>query len=122
MIEKRRFTRIVFSTPVTIVNGETEEVSELIDLSLKGALVAEPKNWTFDKDAEYQLRFTLEGSDIEITMEVELSHQRAHYLGWACHHIDIDSASHLKRLIELNVGDDDLLHRELADLGHPPEM
>ncbi|OZT82227.1 pilus assembly protein PilZ, partial [Vibrio sp. 03_296] len=35
-------------------------------------------------------------------------------------HIDIDSISHLKRLVELNVGDDTLLHREiehLSDLG-----
>ncbi|MEZ9333247.1 PilZ domain-containing protein, partial [Vibrio sp. 10N.286.51.A4] len=35
-------------------------------------------------------------------------------------HLDIDSISHLKRLVELNVGDDELLYREiehLTDLG-----
>ncbi len=38
-----------------------------------------------------------------------------------CEHIDIDSITHLKRLIELNLGDEALLHRELAHLIHAPE-
>ncbi|RCU45230.1 MULTISPECIES: PilZ domain-containing protein [Corallincola] len=122
MLEKRRFTRIVFSTPVNIVTGDKSVSTELIDLSLKGALVAEPKDWVYDEDADYKLCFHLDGSDVEIEMEVELSHQRAHYLGWNCHHIGIESVSHLKRLIELNVGDEDLLYRELADLSHPPAL
>jgi hypothetical protein len=121
MKEKRRFTRILFSTPIKIVNGDEVVATELLDLSLKGALVAEPKNWQFNPEANYQLRFLLEGSEIEIVMEVNLSHQRAHYLGWSCHHIDLESVSHLKRLIELNLGDDTLLHRELADLSHSDE-
>ncbi|MGF1806791.1 PilZ domain-containing protein, partial [Aliivibrio sifiae] len=31
-------------------------------------------------------------------------------------HIDIDSISHLKRLIELNVGNSDMLLRQLSEL------
>jgi hypothetical protein len=33
--------------------------------------------------------------------------------------MELDSASHLKRLIELNVGSEDLLHRNLENLSHP---
>ena len=55
---------------------------------------------------------------------------RPHSLGWAtargqdgeligfvCRHIDVDSISHLRRLVELNLGDEALLERELAALG-----
>ncbi len=38
----------------------------------------------------------------------------------AISHIDIESIAHLRRLVELNVGDDSLLHRDLehlSDLG-----
>lgn len=31
-------------------------------------------------------------------------------------HIDIESIGHLRRLVELNVGSDELLHRELEHL------
>jgi hypothetical protein len=32
-------------------------------------------------------------------------------------HIDVDSLTHLRRLLELNLTDPGLLNRELADLG-----
>ena len=44
-----------------------------------------------------------------------------HHLGLFCHHIDIDSITHLRRLIELNLGDETLLQRELAELLPPGE-
>ncbi|EEX38264.1 hypothetical protein VIB_000209 [Vibrio metschnikovii CIP 69.14] len=31
-------------------------------------------------------------------------------------HIDLESIAHLKRLVELNIGDDELLHRDLEHL------
>ena len=62
------------------------------------------------------LTFTLDDSDIQISMEVEATHLDDKRLGVYCHHIDIDSATHLKRMIELNVGDEELLHRELEQL------
>jgi hypothetical protein len=38
-------------------------------------------------------------------------------LGFVCQYIDLDSISHLRRLVELNLGDGSLLERELAALG-----
>ena len=40
-------------------------------------------------------------------------------VGMVCRHIDVDSISHLRRLVELNLGDEALLERELAALGEP---
>lgn len=119
MIEKRKFTRIVFSRPAAISDGVHTWPCKLIDLSLKGALVEKPEQWEYRDDAEYRLSFSLADSDIEVTMDVDMAHQQEDVLGFNCVQIDIDSVSHLKRLVELNVGSDKLLHRELAQLSHP---
>jgi hypothetical protein len=51
-----------------------------------------------------------------IKMQVRLTHEDNGQLGFVCQHIDLDSISHLRRLIELNLGDEEELHRELAAL------
>lgn len=50
-------------------------------------------------------------------MEVVLTRTQPQSLGFVCRHIDLDSISHLRRLVELNLGDEQLLERELAALG-----
>ncbi|ADV87510.1 hypothetical protein VVMO6_02488 [Vibrio vulnificus MO6-24/O] len=64
--------------------------------------------------------FTLSDSDIDISLEADVVGFDQQTIRLKITHIDIDSISHLKRLVELNVGDDALLHREiehLSDLG-----
>ena len=51
-------------------------------------------------------------------MQTAVAHIDANSVGFICEHIDLDSISHLKRLVELNLGDEDLLHRELHALIH----
>lgn len=116
MVERRRFFRVVFSTPAQLSQGQKSWSTYLLDLSLQGALVERPADWPEGSEGRFELSFTLADSDINIVMEVEPSHSAANRLGLYCHHIDIDSASHLKRLIELNVGNADMLQRELAHL------
>ena len=116
MIERRRFFRVVYSTPAQLQQGEQVWSTTLLDLSLQGALLNRPANWTQQNNGLFTLSFTLADSDIEIRMEVESTHLDEQKLGVYCHHIDIDSASHLRRLIELNAGDTELLLREFAHL------
>ena len=51
-----------------------------------------------------------------IRMTVTVMHVHADRIGLHCEHIDIDSVTHLRRLIELNLGDPELLERELSGL------
>lgn len=122
MIEKRKFTRIIFSSPVTLSDGLRTWQSKLIDLSLKGALIEQPAEWQFNDEVDYTLSFFLGDSDIEVSMQVDIAHKHDNLLGLNCVKIEIESVSHLKRLVELNVGNDKLLHRELAELSHPTPM
>ncbi|MGL6121966.1 MAG: PilZ domain-containing protein [Shewanella sp.] len=112
MDERRKFSRILFATNAHLQQGATQWDTTILDLSLNGALIEEPQNFIHSDDT-FTLSFTLSGSEIEIRMETELVHHRNAQLGLKCNVIDIDSISHLKRMVELNLGDASLLTREL---------
>ncbi|MGY3903031.1 PilZ domain-containing protein [Aeromonas lusitana] len=116
MPERRHFTRIFYLTAAKLVQGPQQWRTQLVDVSLQGALLLRPDDWSASDNREYEIVFVLGGSDIEIKMQVELTHEASKKLGFYCHHIDIDSASHLKRMIELNLGEEQLLYRELEQL------
>lgn len=113
MDEKRRFSRILFATSARLLQGEQVWETKILDLCLNGALVDTPNAFSPD-DSPISLVFCLPESDIEITMDVGVILNERNKLRLECLHIDIDSISHLKRMVELNLGDTELLHRELA--------
>lgn len=112
--EKRRFKRIPFNTPARIVSTQPMQV---IDISLKGALVTKPEQWSGAAGDIIHIEIPLDNGDAIIRMETRVAHIETDRLGLVCEHIDLNSITHLRRLVELNLGDDDLLHRELTELG-----
>jgi hypothetical protein len=50
-------------------------------------------------------------------MKAVVAHIEKGSAGFRCDKIEAESAVHLRRLVELNLGDEELLHRELAALG-----
>ena len=117
--ERRRFQRVAFDAPTTIIQGDRRWSVELHDLSLKGLLIASPSGWDGDAESPFEARVQL-GEEIQVRMEVSQAREQDGYLGFTCQHIDLESISHLRRLIELNLGDEELLERELAELGKGP--
>lgn len=118
MTEKRRFTRIPFEATTHIVNAEKSWRSPLIDISLKGALLERPDGWQGELGEHFSIELDLDGgeSSISIQMEAEVAHIEDNHIGFNCLHIDLESITHLRRLIELNLGDESILDRELAAL------
>ena len=114
--ERRRFQRIAFDAPTVIAQGERQWQAALHDISLKGLLVKTPRDWSGDPDQPFEALVEL-GDEAKVKMEVVLTRTQQNYLGFVCRHIDLDSISHLRRLVELNLGDEHLLERELAALG-----
>ncbi|MWV11808.1 PilZ domain-containing protein [Pseudomonas sp. R-28-1W-6] len=114
--ERRRFQRIAFDAATELAQGERRWTVELHDLSLKGLLVKRPRDWNGDPDQPFSATITLD-SETRLQMEVVLTRTHDGLLGFVCRHIDLDSISHLRRLVELNLGDESLLERELAALG-----
>lgn len=121
MKERRQFTRILFSTPAQLEYEQQQYHCELLDISLHGALITKDEQFNIPKNSRATLTFTLPDSTINIEMMVHVCHIEDDHLGLKCRYIDLDSISHLKRLIELNLADEALLHRELSQLIHLPE-
>ncbi|EHK68887.1 type IV pilus assembly PilZ [Pseudomonas psychrotolerans L19] len=116
--ERRRFTRFTFDAPAQLHQGERQWAAPVDDISLKGVLLARPAEWSAQPSAAYQLRILL-NDETQVSMDVELVRETPEQLAFACRQIDLDSISHLRRLVELNLGDETLLERELAALGTP---
>lgn len=114
--DRRRFQRFEFDAETELVQGQNHWPVQLNDLSLKGLLVHRPADWEADPAQPFEARIRL-SDDAEVRMQVEMTHGEGELLGLVCRHIDVDSISHLRRLVELNLGDEALLERELAALG-----
>jgi hypothetical protein len=118
IMDNRKFSRILFSSKARIIQAGQTYDTELLDLSLKGALVQRPAGWQHATGTEALLQVVLNDSELQLDMQVTVAHLHDDTLGLRCELIDIESASHLRRLLELNLGDADLLSRELSELSN----
>lgn len=114
--ERRSFHRILFDAPVTVSLNNKRFQSKLIDISLNGALLESAAGFSGKPGDRVLLNIRL-GDGIFIDMEAQVSHLESGQMGMHCMHIDMESISHLRRLVELNLGDTALLERELTALG-----
>jgi len=116
--EQRHFHRIFYKSQATLSHESTQWPCELIDISLQGCLLRFDKAWE-QTNLEMLYTLTLELSETTlITMSLSVSHVVDNKVGFKCEHIDLDSISTLRRLVELNLGDSNLLERDLIALTH----
>lgn len=124
-MEHRRFTRIPFDADAQLYDPQNNKTwnTELIDISLKGVKLSCPHDWDEDwetaEHSNFEITLILAKGDIEINFHAALKHHEETVLGFQTIHIDVDSASHLHRLLELNLGDSKLLDREYIELISP---
>jgi hypothetical protein len=113
--ERRHFWRAAFHSSLQLVDAAGTHPAELVDISLKGALVKVPPTWAGRTDDTCQIKLKL-ADDAVILMRAIVAHVEGRRVGLRCESIDIDSITHLRRLVELNAGDPALLERELSAL------
>ena len=113
--EKRHNTRILFDTQATVHYKNGSWTGKVIDISLQGVLINIPSDWLGNIGDHCMVSIQLDGS-AQIKMACSIAHIENDHVGLHCDYIDIDSAAHLRRLVELNLGDEALLYRELAAL------
>ncbi len=114
--DRRRFTRIPFDAHTSLQQDDWCASVQLVDLSLRGLLTLQPADWQVQRGKAPFIAIIDLSEGSQIRMEVHLVHAEEGLLGFECLHIDLDSISHLRRLIALNLGDEALLERELAAL------
>lgn len=116
MENRRQFTRILFSIKATLEIDEQQYPVSIHDISLNGALITTPLSDTPLKGKLGSLVFFLTDTDLSVSMHIAVVHQTSEETGLQCNAIDIDSISHLRRLVELNLGDENQLNKELSQL------
>ncbi len=113
--ERRKFSRILFDAHVELAQGDCHWRASLLDISLKGLLIQQQLPAEVKKDLPILVKILL-SDQTSIAMTVSVAHQHHNQTGLMCTTIDIDSVSHLRRLIELNLGDATAAERELNEL------
>ncbi len=121
MENRRNFTRILFSIKAKLTVADNDYPVTIHDISLSGALVKRDSTTPSLKAQLGELSFCLDDSDSEVAMHIAVVHEQDNEMGLQCNGIDIDSISHLRRLVELNLGDDNQLHKELSQLTYSKE-
>lgn len=111
----RRFLRTTFQAPARLnLAGQMLPV-QVLDVSLKGALVDAHQPPRGAVGMRGRLRLPLSATTF-IAMDVQVRRVQGSCLGLHCLYIDLDSVTHLRQLLERNAQDPSLLGRELAAL------
>ena len=113
--DRRRFRRIAFDAKTELRQNGRKWSVQLVDLSLKGLLVQKPTPWHSIGTESFDVDIHLD-ANTDVQMQVRLTHDQNGHLGFECEHISLESISHLRRLIELNLGDQAELERQLGAL------
>jgi len=112
---RRRFSRIPFHCEARLFLPDGEYAVEVLDLSLQGALISptDPSMYV-TVGSQGTLKLRLDDLGAGIRMAVTVVHHMTQCYGLLCREIDLDSVTHLRRLVELNLGDEALAEREFS--------
>ncbi len=115
--ERRRFQRFILNRPASLVIDGKTYPGLLIDISLRGALVKADLSELPMLDEQGIIDIALDDDpEFLIRMQVSVRHVRDDQIGLMVDGLELEDASTLKRLVELNIGDPGLLYRELGEL------
>lgn len=113
MTENRMFQRIRLGVESEIeFNGVLYDAT-LVDISLKGAMLALPDEVVPDRGQRCHLMAHLDMSDVTLYFTGVVTHTHDNHVGIRFITIDIGTMIHLRSLLELNSGDPDLVRTEL---------
>lgn len=117
-LERRHYQRIPFLADIIVSQNEQQWTAELEDVSLKGLLIKSPEEAKPILNEVYDITLVL-SKEATIKMQAQISHFSESNWGMQWENIDIECFTHLRRLLELNTQDPEIVHRELSELGKP---
>lgn len=114
---RRQYWRAHFRADATLQTGTATQSCLIEDISLRGALLEMPAGISVAVGKKCDLLLEL-SSGMAIAMQGTIVHVEDQSVGFQCGSIDLDSLTHLRRLIELNAGDAKVYDRDLSTLLH----
>lgn len=112
MNEKRNYRRINFQTEAEINIDAVSHHCELVDLALQGALFRSEQELPLSIGDKTVLTIELPSSELCLNFNGELIHQRGQFYGFLFVSENAVTMGHLRRLLELNVGNAEEVDKE----------
>ncbi|AJQ93607.1 PilZ domain-containing protein [Gynuella sunshinyii] len=116
MSDKRRFTRIDHDAQADIIMNRHSYSGHLLDISLKGVLLNCDHKLEGLVGQELEVVVQFGSLDHGLVAQAKCVHQEDHHIGLEFTSLDLDSASQLRRVIEMNLGSAELMDREVHAL------
>lgn len=113
MEEQRNFSRISFQAHTKIEIKGHPYGSELLDISMQGALINSSTKLPLALNEDALLKVFLPSSSVSMNFSARLVHLDGGHYGFKFISYDADSMTHLRRLLELNLEDQDQVIKEL---------
>ncbi len=113
--ERRRYQRVNFVRDAVIETAAGNVLCQVLDISLQGLLVEVGESQVPAEDV-VDLELSLMGGEPDIRLQARVVHREDGHVGLAWEAIDLESLSRLRRLLELNLGDPELIRREIGQL------
>jgi len=114
--ERRDFSRIPLERRAQIEIDGARIPCALVDISLRGALVRVPHSLSVQVGRAAVLDVMLDDLAPWLRMRGVVAHRAGNALGLRCREVDQEGMAHLRRLLEMNLGDERMLRRELGAL------
>lgn len=104
---RRQHPRVTFEVPARLSTPAGEWETNIADISLQGILLEQPEGWPAELDFdECHIDVPL-SRDAHIRMNARIRRITPDgHIGLEWHSLDVDSLAHLRRLLELNLGDE----------------
>jgi len=112
--DRRKFHRVVFKAPATVTTPGGRRPTRILDISLKGVLLEDPAGWP-PETGTCDIELPLDDKH-HIRMAGRVVRRANGLMGFEWVNIDVDSLTDLRRLLELNLGSDELINRDLSNL------
>ncbi len=114
MEEKRRFSRVSCFEKVLVQCGKGNVEANILDISLKGALLEFDEDEIMCKGDKCPIILNLKDSEIFLRFLAEQVHSRKHMAGVKFIRTDIDTFIHLRSLLESRITNPQQVTDEIA--------
>ncbi len=116
MKERRVFSRIKFVADVKLICDGVTYGADMLDISLRGALIIPHDDLKIKSGDLCELKFALPETDIVLQFAMELVHAAEDNLGFKFLSENVDTMTHLRQLLSLNLGNPTKITEELPFL------
>ena len=114
MQDKRHFTRVSFKAHAVLDFHSNRCKGEVVDISLKGVLIKPEETLQIQKGDLCRVIVDLPESELHLNGQAQVIHLHNGNVGLKFLSVDVETITHLRKLMGLNIGDQDKVTDELS--------